>query len=88
MSDGTGIDGAKTGMDHEMSDCPFYETDTDASEDCAAMCPDCEDFARTVLLLGQLALYADTTGADLDFVDVVSPSLAASLPEPPTGEES
>ncbi|MFF3844539.1 hypothetical protein [Streptomyces sp. NPDC002328] len=47
------------------------------------MCPDCEDFARTVLLLGQLALYADTTGADLDFVDVVSPALAASLPEPP-----
>ncbi|MCF4138827.1 hypothetical protein [Streptomyces koyangensis] len=52
------------------------------------MCPDCEDFARTVLLLGQLALYADTSGADLDFVDVVSPCLAASLPEPPTGEES
>ncbi|MFG2634037.1 hypothetical protein ACGFX8_08820 [Streptomyces sp. NPDC048362] len=52
------------------------------------MCPDCEDFARTVLLLGQLALYADTIGADLDFVDVVSPSPAASLPQPPTGEES
>ncbi|MET8807212.1 hypothetical protein [Streptomyces sp. NPDC004546] len=53
------------------------------------MCPDCEDFARTVLLLGQLALYADTTGADLDFVEAVSPSLAASLPEPPgTTEES
>lgn len=49
------------------------------------MCPDCDDFARTVLLLGQLALYADMTGADLDFVDVVSPSLAASLPEPPPG---
>jgi D-Tyr-tRNAtyr deacylase len=48
-----------------------------------AMCPDCEDFARTVLLLGQLALYADTNGADLDFVEAVSPSLAASLPEPP-----
>ncbi|MER6035479.1 hypothetical protein ABT133_16410 [Streptomyces sp. NPDC001835] len=47
------------------------------------MCPDCEDFARTVLLLGQLALYADTASADLDFVDAVSPSLAASLPEPP-----
>ncbi|MEU2801401.1 hypothetical protein [Streptomyces sp. NPDC007117] len=47
------------------------------------MCPDCEDFARTVLLLGQLALYADMAGADLDFVDVVSPSLAVSLPEPP-----
>ncbi|QYA95339.1 hypothetical protein KZO11_17600 [Streptomyces anulatus] len=49
------------------------------------MCPDCEDFARTVLLLGQLALYADVAGADLDFVDVVSPSLAVSLPEPPLG---
>ncbi|MFF4835660.1 hypothetical protein [Streptomyces sp. NPDC001315] len=49
------------------------------------MCPDCEDFARTVLLLGQLALYADTVGADLDFVDAVSPSLAVSLPEPPPG---
>ncbi|MFF8727260.1 hypothetical protein ACF073_12320 [Streptomyces sp. NPDC015171] len=49
------------------------------------MCPNCEDFARTVLLLGQLALYADTNGADLDFVEAVSPSLAASLPEPPPG---
>ncbi|MER6983910.1 hypothetical protein [Streptomyces carpinensis] len=49
------------------------------------MCPDCEDFARTVLLLGQLALYADTTGADLDFVNAISPSLAVSLPEPPPG---
>ncbi|MDG9719310.1 hypothetical protein [Streptomyces sp. DH24] len=51
------------------------------------MCPDCEDFARTVLLLGQIALYADTDGADLDFIEAVSPSLAASLPEPPTGYE-
>ncbi|MCT9005061.1 hypothetical protein [Streptomyces rhizosphaerihabitans] len=49
------------------------------------MCPNCEDFARTVLLLGQLALYADVDGADLDFVEAVSPSLAASLPEPPPG---
>uniref|UniRef100_A0AAU3HVK9 Uncharacterized protein n=1 Tax=Streptomyces sp. NBC_01393 TaxID=2903851 RepID=A0AAU3HVK9_9ACTN len=49
------------------------------------MCPNCEDFARTVLLLGQLALYADMGGADLDFVEAVSPSLAASLPEPPPG---
>ncbi|MER5517979.1 hypothetical protein [Streptomyces sp. NPDC002763] len=49
------------------------------------MCPDCEDFARTVLLLGQLALYADMAGADLDFVDAVSPSLAVSLPESPPG---
>lgn len=49
------------------------------------MCPDCEDFARTVLLLGQLALYADMAGADLDFADAVSSPLAASLPEPPSG---
>ncbi|MEU8988378.1 hypothetical protein AB0C98_18320 [Streptomyces sp. NPDC048558] len=49
------------------------------------MCPNCEDFARTVLLLGQLALYADMAGADLDFVEAVSPSLAVSLPEPPPG---
>lgn len=49
------------------------------------MCPNCEDFARTVLLLGQLALYADMTDADLDFVEAVSPSLAVSLPEPPPG---
>ncbi|WP_328781756.1 hypothetical protein OHT68_24470 [Streptomyces canus] len=49
------------------------------------MCPDCEDFARTVLLLGQLALYADNLGADPDFIEAVGPSLAASLPEPPPG---
>jgi hypothetical protein len=49
------------------------------------MCEHCEDFHRTVILLGQLALYADTFGADLDFVDTVGPCLAASLPEPPPG---
>jgi hypothetical protein len=49
------------------------------------MCPNCEDFARTVVMLGQLALYANTTGADLDFVESVSASLAVSLPEPPPG---
>ncbi|MEU5537457.1 hypothetical protein [Streptomyces sp. NPDC020362] len=49
------------------------------------MCPNCEDLARTVLLLGQLALYADTADADLDFVEAVSVSLAVSLPEPPPG---
>ncbi|MFF9600948.1 hypothetical protein ACF1GY_01550 [Streptomyces sp. NPDC014684] len=38
-----------------------------------------------MLLLGQLALYADTAGADLDFVEAVSSSLAISLPEPPPG---
>jgi hypothetical protein len=49
------------------------------------MCPDCEDFTRTVFLLGQLALYADTSGADETFVEAVAPSLAVSLPEPPPG---
>ncbi|MGW2490064.1 hypothetical protein ACWCV9_22990 [Streptomyces sp. NPDC001606] len=49
------------------------------------MCPSCEDFALTVLLLGQLALYAETIGADEDFIAAVAPSLAASLPEPPPG---
>ncbi|MFI2201539.1 hypothetical protein ACH47Z_12350 [Streptomyces sp. NPDC020192] len=50
-----------------------------------AVCPRCEDFARTVLLLGQLALYTSTYGADEAFVTAVGPSLAASLPEPPPG---
>jgi hypothetical protein len=49
------------------------------------MCPNCEDFARTVLLLGQLALYADASGADQDFIEALGPALAASLPEPPPG---
>ncbi|WP_405646621.1 hypothetical protein [Streptomyces sp. NBC_00019] len=49
------------------------------------MCPNCEDFARTVLLLGQLALYADVFGADEDFIEALGPSLAASLPDPPPG---
>ncbi|MYU09010.1 hypothetical protein GTY81_35120 [Streptomyces sp. SID8366] len=49
------------------------------------MCPNCGDFYRTVFLLGQLALYADMDGADLDFVDAVTPSLVVSLPEPPPG---
>lgn len=49
------------------------------------MCPHCEDFARTVVLLGQLALYADTLDADQGFVAAVGPCLAASLPEPPPG---
>ncbi|MDH6516187.1 hypothetical protein M2163_006831 [Streptomyces sp. SAI-135] len=49
------------------------------------MCPNCEDFARTVLLLGQLALYADVLDADPGFIEAVGPSLAASLPEPPLG---
>ncbi|MEW2287070.1 hypothetical protein [Streptomyces sp. NPDC047841] len=49
------------------------------------MCPDCEDFTRTVFLLGQLALYAETSGVDEEFVEAVAPSLAVSLPEPPPG---
>lgn len=49
------------------------------------MCEHCEDFHRTVLLLGSLALYADQSGADHLFVALVGPSLAASLPEPPAG---
>ncbi|MFF3873490.1 hypothetical protein [Streptomyces sp. NPDC001978] len=49
------------------------------------MCPDCEDFARTVVLLGQLTLYAGTPDADVAFVDAVGVSLAASLPKPPPG---
>ena len=49
------------------------------------MCPDCDDFARTVRMLGALALYADANGADLLFVELVGPSLAASLPEPSPG---
>ncbi|MFF9128083.1 hypothetical protein ACF09J_33320 [Streptomyces sp. NPDC014889] len=44
-----------------------------------------EDFTRTVALLGDLALYAHTIGADLGFVDAVGPCLAVSLPEPPPG---
>ncbi|MYR87636.1 hypothetical protein GTY41_22550 [Streptomyces sp. SID685] len=49
------------------------------------MCPNCGDFYRTVFLLGQLALYADMDGADLAFVDAVTPSLVVSLSEPPSG---
>ncbi|MCX3058879.1 hypothetical protein [Streptomyces beihaiensis] len=49
------------------------------------MCPHCDDYARTVVMLGDLALYADMTSADQHFVDVIGPSLAASLPEPPPG---
>ncbi|MFF2366297.1 hypothetical protein ACFVU0_26890 [Streptomyces sp. NPDC058122] len=49
------------------------------------MCEHIEDFQRTVLMLGALALYADQAGADIAFVEAVGPSLAASLPEPPPG---
>ncbi|MFD8835208.1 hypothetical protein [Streptomyces griseofuscus] len=49
------------------------------------MCPNCGDFYRTVFLLGQLAMYADMDGADLAFIDAVTPSLVVSLSEPPPG---
>jgi hypothetical protein len=49
------------------------------------MCAHCEDFLRTVSLLGALGLYAEAHGADQDFIDIVGPSLAVSLPEPPPG---
>ncbi|MCW8376893.1 hypothetical protein [Streptomyces justiciae] len=49
------------------------------------MCPNSEDFARTVGMLADLGLYSQTIGADQHFVAAVGPSLAASLPEPPPG---
>ncbi|MGW2820844.1 hypothetical protein ACWC24_07535 [Streptomyces sp. NPDC001443] len=44
-----------------------------------------DDYRRTVALLSDLALYANTIGADLHFVDVAGIALAASLPEMPPG---
>ncbi|MEW2490382.1 hypothetical protein [Streptomyces sp. NPDC048411] len=49
------------------------------------MCEHIEDFHRTVLMLGALALYAEMPGADDDFIDTIGRSLAVSLPEPPPG---
>ncbi|OPG09417.1 hypothetical protein B1R27_06575 [Streptomyces sp. GKU 895] len=49
------------------------------------MCAPCQDFARTVGMLADLALYSQTSDADQVFVGVIGPSLAASLPEPPPG---
>ncbi len=49
------------------------------------MCEHIEDFHRTVLMLGALALYAEIPGADDAFIDTIGPSLAVSLPEPPPG---
>jgi len=49
------------------------------------VCEHFEDFQRTVLMLGALALYADQSDADDAFIEAVGPSLAASLPEPPPG---
>ncbi|MFF0225656.1 hypothetical protein [Streptomyces sp. NPDC004629] len=49
------------------------------------MCSAYEDFTRTVVMLGRLALYAHTVDADADFIAAVGSSLAASLPEPPPG---
>ncbi|MFG2523152.1 hypothetical protein [Streptomyces sp. NPDC048527] len=39
-----------------------------------------EDFERTVQLLGALALYAHLPDADEEFVAVMAPAVAASLP--------
>ncbi|RII15346.1 hypothetical protein DSC45_18750 [Streptomyces sp. YIM 130001] len=47
------------------------------------MCEDCADFARTVALLADLALYSDRLDCDDAFITTVAPALAASLPEPP-----
>ncbi|MET8399358.1 hypothetical protein OH782_28625 [Streptomyces sp. NBC_01544] len=49
------------------------------------MCEHIEDFHRTVLMLGALALYAEMPGADDGFIDTIGASLAVSLPEPPPG---
>ncbi|PWI20738.1 hypothetical protein DI272_29700 [Streptomyces sp. Act143] len=49
------------------------------------MCAHCDDFARTLGLLLDLAAYSQTAGADNAFVAAIGPSLAASLPEPPPG---
>lgn len=52
------------------------------------MCEGCKDLNRTVLMLGDVALYAHTPGADPVFIEVVGGSLAASLPDvPPPGFE-
>lgn len=44
------------------------------------MCGACDDFNRTVLMIGDLVLYADHPGADRDFADIVGGGLALSLP--------
>lgn len=54
------------------------------------MCEGCEDFNRTVMMLSDLTLYAHSPGADMEFVEVVGESLAASLasdaPSPGPGD--
>ncbi|MFI1762420.1 hypothetical protein ACH41H_10285 [Streptomyces sp. NPDC020800] len=45
-----------------------------------------EDYDRTVALFGDLARYAQKTGADLHFVDLVGRSLVCSLPERRPGD--
>ncbi|WP_327663294.1 MULTISPECIES: hypothetical protein [unclassified Streptomyces] len=49
------------------------------------MCARCVDFTRTVTMLGDLAVYAHTIDPDQQFIEVMAPALAASLPEPPPG---
>nr|WP_231627103.1 hypothetical protein [Streptomyces apocyni] len=44
------------------------------------MCWRCEDLNRTVLMLGDLCLYAEHPAADQHFTDIVGAGLALSLP--------
>ncbi|MGW7065982.1 hypothetical protein ACWGII_06230 [Streptomyces sp. NPDC054855] len=45
------------------------------------MCDYCDDFNRTVVMLGDLCLYTERPGAEQEFADVVGSALALSLPE-------
>ena len=45
------------------------------------MCPREEDFQRTVALLRCLIQYRQLPGADREFLAVVGPSLAVSVPD-------
>ncbi|WP_425833036.1 hypothetical protein [Streptomyces fractus] len=44
------------------------------------MCDRCDDFNRTVVMLGDLCLYSERPGVDEEFADVVGGALALSLP--------
>ncbi|WP_425833609.1 hypothetical protein [Streptomyces fractus] len=44
------------------------------------MCESCQDLNRTVLLLGDLCLYAERPDVDQEFADLVGGALAVSLP--------
>lgn len=43
------------------------------------MCERCDDVARTVRLLDDLAAYAERPGADREFADIICEALGASL---------